>query len=595
MTPHRSTGQAAGLLPISITQKGAVAGPSKPSASKPTAPRLKLLVRRLPPGLTQPELETLLGEEWKVGGKKVDWLSFKEGKVSTTASKPSRPSRAYIRVTSLSLVQDLSDKVRTTTFQDARNTIIDPVLIGPPTLEYAPYPRVPGGKARKDARQGTIDQDVDFIAFLESLTNPVAKAPVDLNAETEKAEKVTTTPLIQYLKEKKANKAKEPSSPAKPTKHSRAEAKEAAKASKVQAKKLLSRAERAAPAASEKPSKLDRATKEAVRAANKQAAAQAPKASGKAQQAPPAAKESKPAPAPSPAPERKRERGDISAATKILRRDLGLGPPNPSRRRGEKPTVNTNVASSKVNEPASPATERVKTPSTPRGPKADSEAAQKNTPAKAGRAPPTEPAATRNAAKQANQPLAHAKSPPSRQKQQPQPPAPPESTSTQAFLKHANPSQGVTEELLEAGFSKFGKVVKVEIDKKKGFGYVDFAEPEGLRKAIQGSPVQIAQSQVVVLERKSGAAVAQARRSNLPPPSGPVGGRGAAGNNNNNNNNNAPPSGPRQAPPQGPRGGRGGGRGRGGFPKGGRHAGGPKGGANAQGPPAAAKGGQAEK
>ena len=46
------------------------------------APRLKLLIRRLPPGLTQPEYEAMIGEDWKVDRGKVDWLVYKAGKVS---------------------------------------------------------------------------------------------------------------------------------------------------------------------------------------------------------------------------------------------------------------------------------------------------------------------------------------------------------------------------------------------------------------------------------------------------------------------------------------------------------------------------------
>lgn len=59
------------------------------------------------------------------------------------------------------------------------------------------------------------------------------------------------------------------------------------------------------------------------------------------------------------------------------------------------------------------------------------------------------------------------------------------------------------EQTLETSFAPFGKILKVEIDKKKGFGYMDFAEPEGLQKAIAASPISVAQSQVVVLERKA--------------------------------------------------------------------------------------------
>lgn len=71
----------AGLLqiPAAATQKSS--GPAK-KAHKPPAPRLKLLIRRLPPGLTQAELEGILGAEWKVGAGKVDWIQYKAGKVS---------------------------------------------------------------------------------------------------------------------------------------------------------------------------------------------------------------------------------------------------------------------------------------------------------------------------------------------------------------------------------------------------------------------------------------------------------------------------------------------------------------------------------
>lgn len=71
-----------GVLPISAsaTQKNASAS-SKSTAKAPT-PRLKLVVRRLPPGLTQGEFESALGEEWKLGASKVDWFQYKEGKVS---------------------------------------------------------------------------------------------------------------------------------------------------------------------------------------------------------------------------------------------------------------------------------------------------------------------------------------------------------------------------------------------------------------------------------------------------------------------------------------------------------------------------------
>ena len=52
------------------------------ATSRAAIPRLKVVIRRLPPGLTQVEFEEALGEEWKVGGDRVDWAAYKVGKLS---------------------------------------------------------------------------------------------------------------------------------------------------------------------------------------------------------------------------------------------------------------------------------------------------------------------------------------------------------------------------------------------------------------------------------------------------------------------------------------------------------------------------------
>ncbi|KAM5489362.1 hypothetical protein MaudMau93_003391 [Microsporum audouinii] len=525
-----------GVLAINAaaTQKAAPPpAPSKEHSSKANAPRLKLHVRRLPPGLTQAEFESALGDHWKAGRGKIDWFLFKEGKVSSESvfqlnsydpSKPSRRGRAYLRVNSSVIIPELSDVIRQTSFQDARNTYNDSALLGPPTLEYAPFSRVPSGKVRNDARVGTIDQDAEFIAFLESLTNPVTKPSDEETTESaEKAEKPTITPLIQYLKEKKANKAKEAAA-AKSSKQSRSAAAKESKAEKsIGKKQLLSRADKPV---SEKQKKdkatKDAAVKDAVKATNKQAA-NGPAKSENNKSSPGGTAGLVP---PSPAPERKRERGSLSAATKILRRDLGLTPPTRKREKAGQPPSpgpNGNPVSedTKKDQPSSSKPEDNNKPaSTTLKGKNSVDSTPKSTPGKQLKnTPPTEPVASRTAAARraatppstGPSPNTKASSAPKNQQQQQQSPQAPSSNGTQAFLKHANPSQGVTEDLLQKGFSQFGKVIRVEIDKKKGFGYVDFAEPASLRKAMDASPVSIAQSQVVVLERRTSAAVAQNR------------------------------------------------------------------------------------
>lgn len=379
-------------------------------------------------------------------------------------------------------IAPFSDQVRQTSFQVARQAPHDPVLLGPPTLEFAPYAKIPGNRVRKDARQGTIDQDPDFIAFLESLTQPITKpASVDTAEGEEKKEAVVTTPLVQFIKEKKANKAKDSSS--KSSKRSEKESKQ----EKVQAKKLLQRPEKeTAPAQSVDKKAKDKTSKEATKGA-KQATATTKGAKTTSQ------KESKEAIG--AATEKKRERGNVAAAAKILQRDLGLSPSG-GRRRGKGGSTETGSAK----------TESSRDSSAP-----GAEGAKRETAAKSLKGPPSTASSTR--AKDVEQPSSTSDTamppttnpPPAKPTKgaKPKPSPTPAPTATQAFLKHANPSQGVTEALLEAAFTPFGAVTKVEIDKKKGFGYVDFAEPDGLQKAMAASPVSVAQSQVVVLERKA--------------------------------------------------------------------------------------------
>ncbi|KAJ5894871.1 hypothetical protein N7495_006562 [Penicillium taxi] len=516
----------AGVLQISaaVTQKGTSSSPKK--APKPPSQRLKLIIRRLPPGLTRAEFVETLGLEWTAGAGKVDWLEFKAGKVSKDAAKPSRPSRAYIHVTSNEHITPLSDHVRQLLFQDARNTMKDPILLGPPILEFSPYAKIPGNgsRNRKDAREGTIDQDPEFIAFLDKMTQPISKAtPVD-NAEgdekkRDKKDKVTT-PLVQFLRDKKASKAKD-SAASKSSRNARSE--KESKPEKIQAKKLLQRSDKevAAPTA-EKKGKGDKTSKESGKAA-KQATVATSK-SGKAST--PSINKETATPA---LPERKRERGSVAVAKTLIQRDLQGSSSPGGRRRGKggaTETVSPNAGSPKTNSPkaATPKNGSPKTGSPKTANSRDSSALATDKPkkelvVKAGKKTLPGASSTKGKEKEneavsikahetSNAPPPNTNSttnatPKSSKANKSKPAAAPSPTATQAFLKYLNPSQGVTEASLAATFSPFGAVIKTEIDKKKGFGYVDFADPSALQKAIAASPVTVAQCQVVVLERKA--------------------------------------------------------------------------------------------
>jgi regulator of nonsense transcripts 3 len=472
----------------------------------------------------------------------------------------------------------LGDRIRDSTFHDAAKSWQDSALVGPPTVEFAPYPKMPGGRRRNDNRQGTIDQDQEFKDFLESLTNPITKSAAP-DADAQKQEKVKTTPLIEALREKKANKDK-PNSKA--NRNARGEAKEDASDKKTQGKQGKENALNAGDK-NRRITKADKAqaAKDAVKILNKEAASAKESA---------AAAEKNTA---SPAPERKR--GNVAGVKSLLQRDLGIGAA-PNRRRGTKREVAAAASEAAAQPKESPApVQKAKDVPAAAGPSSEkaSQSSKKERPTRAerrafkasltdksndkvaatdvqaqaptksaaapapqilkkpqpvqapapprgpaaSRGPPTEPAAARNAASPAQKNVASAKqnAPPAVvanpvPRAAPAPPKP-DPTSKQAFLKHANPSQGITEPLIEESLKVFGGIEKVEIDKRKGFAYVDFAEPEGLQKAMAASPIKIAQGAVQVLERKEKVArPALNPRFNGPPPTGPArGGRGGFG------------------------------------------------------------------
>lgn len=79
-TTAGSRNQTNGVLPVANTQTSS--NTSKHTASKPASSKMKLIVRRLAPGLTEAEFISILGDEWNLGQGKVDWFQYKSGKDS---------------------------------------------------------------------------------------------------------------------------------------------------------------------------------------------------------------------------------------------------------------------------------------------------------------------------------------------------------------------------------------------------------------------------------------------------------------------------------------------------------------------------------
>lgn len=514
----RTAHKPPGLSSTSATENKKSAAAVQGSVTALSA-RLKVVVRRLAPGLTQQEFETAIGEEWKLGNGRVDWLLYKPGKPSRDLAKPSRPSRAYLHLTGQQHLEPFAEKIRQTSFLDARNSASDVVLIAPPTLEFAPYGRVPGGKRRTDARQGQIDQDAEFIEFLESLTNPITKPPapvVDSDAVGKPPDK-TVTPLIQHLRDKKA--AREKASVVKALK----------KGPDTKVEAIDPKALPRDGAAKDRPA----SSKNNTVVINKKLAARSSRSDQspvaeivKKEAQPPSIKPStvKQTPAVTTQVPARRPRanapGNAAAAARIIQRDLGLQAHNEGGRRGRNPAspVTADLKATVRPQPLSEASNKSSTT-----PSATSLKAKSTTPSvRSEDSASVAHSAKIELVKTVSNTVPSAKPPPPMPTAPPTSAAPmilkanlptgkaprastlalPSSTATSAFLKHANPSQGITESLIATAMRAFGDVQRVEIDKRKGFAYVEFTNPNGLRAAIAAGTVPVAQGSVQVLELK---------------------------------------------------------------------------------------------
>ncbi|KAF8862150.1 hypothetical protein BDZ45DRAFT_671206 [Acephala macrosclerotiorum] len=530
-----SRAQTNGVLAVTASQTSGNA--PRPAVVKSSNQKLKAIVRRLAPGLTETEFTEILGEDWKLGGGRVDWFFYKPGKDSKDPSKPSKPSRAYLHLTNEAHLLALDGAIRQAVFEDAQNTFTNSCLISPPVVEFAPYSRIPGGRRRVDARAGTIDQDPEFMAFLEGLANPTTAKEVSADTLTEstlgKQEKVITTPLVQFLKDKKASKNKEA-------------AVKLARKQEAQSAKNRS-AKETSPSSVEDSKKkgkdgkvdktLEKAAKEAVRILNREAAS-------KSGPAPPTSSETTASQAASPpklditsVPGRQRNAA-IAAHIRMLQRDLGFTPAQAHRQiqrdtsdaQKAKRVAAAEKAASETKKPSMSLPQPQEATSTSklqpnqsrkaRGKATSSTESESSKTTTSSTLAPTPPAPVVLLRKpntqqppQATPPMQPAKAAPAAPTMVSRKLTIPSEGATQAFVKHANPSQGVTEALLKEAMEKFGAVSMVEIDKRKGFAYVDFVDADGLKKAMAENPVPVAQGTVVVMQRKGTA---------LPPEKKPV-------------------------------------------------------------------------
>jgi regulator of nonsense transcripts 3 len=450
-------------------------------------------------------------------------------------------------MTSEAYLLGLEEAVRRSTFEDASNTFNSPSLIGLPTVEFAPYSRTPGGRRRTDARAGTIDQDPEFMAFLEGLANPTTSKEANdeslIDATTSKSEKVTTTPLVQFLKDKKASKNKE-------------SAAKAAKKQELQLAKGKSIKETTSSVQDGKKKGKDlkpdraveKAAKEAVKILNREAATKSGSTAASGSGEVPASRKLDLSNVPAG-----RRSMVVAKHIKMLQRDLGLTHAQAHRQLGRdtadaRKAEQAAAAAKAGAESKAESSDAAQAPIVPTAPKASTIQANARRPR--GKAPELETsklssiAGSSPATASPRTPMVLLKKPETPQttptapisqpakppqapaSRKPQSAAVPSEGATQAFVKHANASQGVTEALLKEAMENFGAVSMVEIDRKKGFAYVDFIDPDGLKKAMAANPISVAQGTVQVLQRKGIAAPPKPPHQAPHAPRGGGGGRG---------------------------------------------------------------------
>ncbi|KAL5630592.1 hypothetical protein BROUX41_000464 [Berkeleyomyces rouxiae] len=570
----------AGRLSQNTAGNGAFASNQQPSKASGRSGRSRnqlagvmVKIRLLPPAMQQVECLKLLPEQWHVGHGKVDSFRYTQGKTSSRPGRPSHASVAYLHLSKEEDITTLGETVKQVAWEDGADSFNDSCLKAKPYVERCIYRKTPAEKDRGDPLQGTIDQDPEFISFLENLTRVATRekeeeTPASSSLEAEKsAEKSTiSTPLVEYMREKR-DKDKETSGLGRNSRNARQDGKSATKLSNSGDKKRSRDKERDGGKEKEKAERMS----EKVKILKKPAAttnADKDNAGGKN------ATTTNASTSTSEQSNSKTKRASIAAAARLLQRDHGMSPGAAHRQaRAEiakaesesKAAASSNVSNkkeaAKESQPLTNASkptdgaassskrelgrtrgrgrgkrggdpEASKAQQAPTKPiillkkkpevTADSTSVQptpvandggSQTTSTAKRVPetpiptPITSSKTKTIEKSNNNP-SNSNSNKERKSDKPDGKTSGASSSlvtagvTHGFVKHVNVSQGVNESSLRTALSCFGALNSIDIDRRKGFAYVEFSQHESLVAAVKAGQISIGQGQVQVVERK---------------------------------------------------------------------------------------------
>nr|XP_034792986.1 regulator of nonsense transcripts 3A isoform X2 [Pan paniscus] len=195
---HRdSQQQEAETAPTSSSGCGGGAG--KPREEKRTA-LSKVVIRRLPPGLTKEQLEEQL--------RPLPAHDYFEFFAADLSLYPHLYSRAYINFRNPDDILLFRDRFDGYIFLDSKG------LEYPAVVEFAPFQKIAKKKLRKkDAKTGSIEDDPEYKKFLETYWVEEEKTSAnpetllgEMEAKTRELIARRTTPLLEYIKNRKLEK-----------------------------------------------------------------------------------------------------------------------------------------------------------------------------------------------------------------------------------------------------------------------------------------------------------------------------------------------------------------------------------------------------
>uniref|UniRef100_A0A9L0RF41 UPF3A regulator of nonsense mediated mRNA decay n=1 Tax=Equus caballus TaxID=9796 RepID=A0A9L0RF41_HORSE len=201
--PCRALLKSPGLQTLrgpAVCTRPAAAFPGTADLGSVTRSWLEVVIRRLPPSLTKEQLEEQLHPL-----PAHDYFEFFTADLSLF---PHLYSRAYINFRNPEDILLFRDRFDGYIFIDSKG------LEYPAVVEFAPFQKIAKKKLKKkDAKTGSIEDDAEYKKFLEAYCVEEEKAAAspetllgDIEAKTRELIARRTTPLLEYIKNRKLEK-----------------------------------------------------------------------------------------------------------------------------------------------------------------------------------------------------------------------------------------------------------------------------------------------------------------------------------------------------------------------------------------------------